>query len=66
MDVYTDENKDFQRKQSISIGNADSKFTDDEVLYYRRKYAYEGYNIMDLYNEALCSGKQCTYWYLSN
>ena len=61
MDVYTAENKDYQRKQSISVGSADSKFSDDEILYYRRRHFYEGISIMNLYKEYLSLGNDCIY-----
>ena len=60
-DVYTQENRDYQKRQSISLGSSESKFTDEDVLYYRRKYAYEGISIIDLYREFQSKGNECIY-----
>lgn len=60
MDVYTPENRERQRKQSISLGSPEAKFTDDEIMYYRRKHA-NGYSITELLKEAHEQGKDYKY-----
>jgi len=59
-DVYTPENKDIQRKQSISVGSQNNLFSDEDVMTYRRMYI-NGMPIKDIHDLVESSGTHCLY-----
>lgn len=59
-DVYTKENKDIQRKQSISVGSQNNLFSDEDVMMYRRMYI-NGTSIKDIHEMVESSGTHCLY-----
>lgn len=60
-DVFSEENRRYQRIQSVSNGSLNSIFSEDEILYYRRKYYIDRVPIAELHRECLATGKNCIY-----